>query len=263
MNRKILGIACASLCATSTLAFADPPKEDGQWRGALAASLAIASGNTQSTNFSIGADGVRATKQDRISVFLTSLYGERKVSGNTEKTAERIRGGVRYDYNLSERAFVFGLLEAESDKIADLDSRILAGAGFGYRVIKAPDTTFDIFGGVSYKQDRNTVTVVSGVPPIAREQRVSSNATELVLGEESSHKLSDSSSFKQKLTVYPNVSKSGEYRAQFDAGFVTAIAAGINFQVTLSNRYNSDVPAGVKKTDTLLLTGINIALGPK
>lgn len=265
MNKKILAASCAAFCASSTLAFADPPKDDGLWRGALSASLAVASGNTQSTNFNIGADGVKATKDDKLSVFLTSLYGTRKVDGATERTANRTRGGLRYDYNLSDRTFVFGLAEAEQDKIANLDSRILVGAGFGYKIIKEKDTTFDIFGGVSYKQDRNTVTSVIEIPPPARTvtTRESSNATELVLGEESSHKLSDTTSFKQKLTVYPNVSDSGKYRAQFDAGFVTAIASGINFQVTLSNRYNSDVPAGVKKNDTLLLTGINIALGPK
>jgi putative salt-induced outer membrane protein len=265
MNKKTLAASCAALCATSTLALADPPKEDGLWRGALSASLAVASGNTQSTSFSIGADGVNATKEDKLSVFLTSFYAERKIADTKEKTANRTRAGLRYDRNLSDRTFIFGLLEAEQDKIADLDSRILVGTGFGYKVIKEKDTTFDIFGGVSYKQDRNKVTtlVPLPLPPRLVTSTKSSNATELVLGEESSHKISDSTSFKQKLTVYPNMTDGGKYRAQFDAGFVTAIASGINVQITLSNRYNSDVPAGVKKSDTLLLTGINIALGPK
>lgn len=252
---KKLAISLAVLA--STTAFADPPKEDGQWRGALAASLALASGNTKSSNFSIGADGVKATKEDKVSVFLTSLYGTNDVGNTTQKTANRTRGGLRYDWNLSDRTFVFGLAELENDKIANLDSRFSLGAGFGYKVIKEKDTAFDIFGGIGYRADKNTVF------NLGRSSSVSTNATELLLGEESSHKLSDSSSFRQKLTIYPNLSDSGKNRAQFDAGFVTAIANGINFQVTLSDRYNSDVPKGAKKSDLLLLTGVSMALGSK
>lgn len=253
---KRLAISLAVLASTSV--FADPPKEDGQWRGALAASLALASGNTTSSNFSVGATGLKATKEDKLSVFLTSLYGSNEVGNTTNKTANRTRGGLRYDWNLSDRTFVFGLAELENDKIANLDSRFSLGAGFGYKVIKEKDTAFDIFGGIGYRADKNTV-----FSSLGRSSSVSTNATELLLGEESSHKLSDNSSFRQKLTIYPNLSDSGKNRAQFDAGFVTSIANGINFQVSLSNRYNSDVPTGAKKSDLLVLTGVSMALGAK
>lgn len=259
---RVTALACA---LSSVGVLADPPKEDGLWRGSLAAGLAVASGNTKSTNFNIGADGLRATKEDKISLFLTSLYGSRDVAGRTEKTANLTRAGARYDWNLSDRSFVFGTLEAEQDKIQRLDSRIKLGGGLGYKVIKEKDTSWDLFGGVVYKKDRNTVTLTTLTPPPPRtfDSKVSNNSTELLLGEESNHKLSESTSFKQKLTLFPNMTRSGEYRAQFDSGLVTAIANGINLQVTLSNRYNSEAPAGTKKSDTLLLTGINIALGSK
>jgi putative salt-induced outer membrane protein len=263
IKSRIALLVASSLLTTAALA--NPPKEDGQWRGALAASLALASGNTKSTNFNIGADGVRATKQDRISVFLTSLYGTRDVAGKSEKTANLTRGGLRYDWNITDRFFVFGLTEAEQDKVQRLDSRFVLGAGAGFRIIKEKDTTFDVFGGITNKRDRNIVTVTRTTPPpiTTFDQKVSSSATELLLGEESNHKLSDSTSFKQKLTVFPNLKNSGEYRAQFDAGLVTSIASGVNLQVTLSNRYNTEAPLGTKKSDTLLLTGVNIALGAK
>jgi putative salt-induced outer membrane protein len=263
---KRLSCAAAIACAlTSTAVLADPPKEDGMWRGSLSASLAVASGNTKSTNFNLGANGVKATKEDRITLFLTSLYGTRDVAGKSEKTANLTRGGGRYDWNLSDRTFVFGTLEAEQDKIQRLDSRVVAGGGFGYKLIKEKDLSWDLFGGVVHSTAKNTVTVTSLTPLPVRtfDTKVTNNSTELLLGEESNHKLSESTSFKQKLTVFPNLSKSGERRIQFDAGIVTAIANGISLQVTLSNRYDSMAPAGTKKSDTLLLTGINIALGAK
>ncbi|MEQ1519181.1 MAG: DUF481 domain-containing protein, partial [Usitatibacteraceae bacterium] len=222
-------------------------------------------GNTKSTNFNASIDMLRATKEDKVTLFLTSLYGTRDVAGKTEKTANLTRGGVRYDWNLSDRLFVFGLLEAEQDKLQRLDSRFVGGAGLGYKVIKEKDISFDIFGGITGRRDSNTVTVVRPLPLPATtfDQKVSASSTELLLGEESNHKISESTSFKQKLTLYPNLKNSGEYRAQFDAGVVVAIANGINLQVTLSDRYNSEAAVGAKKSDLLFLTGINIALGSK
>lgn len=251
--RTQLRITTLVAALASTAAFADPPKEDGQWRGALSSALALAAGNTKSTNFNIGADALKATKEDKLSLFLTSLYGSRDVAGKSEKTANLIRGGARYDWNLTDRTFVFGTLEAEKDQIQGLDSRLAGGAGFGYKMIKEPNLSWDLFGGVVQKQDRFTFG----------SRRISKSSTELMLGEESNHKISEGTSFKQKLTLFPNLSNSGELRGQFDAGFVTALGKGIGLQVTLSNRYNSEAPIGTKKSDTLLLTGITMALGAK
>lgn len=264
-STALAAISATLLTTASSSVFADPPKEDGQWRGAVSSSLAIASGNTKSTNFSLGADALRATKEDKITLFLTSLYGTRDVAGKSEKTANLTRAGARYDWNLSDRAFVFGLVEAEQDKVQRLDSRFVGGAGVGYKVIKEKDTTFDVFGGITGRRDKNTLTTTRVLPlPVTTfDQKVSSNSTELLLGEESNHKLSESTSFKQKLTLLPSLKNSGEYRAQFDAGLVVAMASNISLQVTLSNRYNSEAALGTKKSDTLLLTGINIAFGAK
>jgi putative salt-induced outer membrane protein len=267
MKKIQLAALATSLVAatvTSTVVFADPAKEDGQWRGAFSAGLAVASGNTKSTNFNASVDMLRATKEDKITLFLTSLYGTRDVAGKNEKTANLTRGGVRYDWNLSDRMFVFGLLEAEQDKIQRLDSRFIGGAGVGYKVIKEKDTSFDLFAGLTGRRDSKTVTVERIAPLVGTfDQKVTSTSTELLLGEESNHKLSDSVSFKQRLAVYPNLKNSGEYRAQFDSGLVVGLAAGVNLQVSLSDRYNSEAAFGTKKSDLLFLTGINISLGAK
>ncbi len=246
-SRKLLAATICFLAVSPALA--DPPKEDGLWRGALSASLSLASGNTQSTNFSIGANALKATKEDKISLFLTSLYGTRDDAGKTVKTANQTRGGGKYDWNLSDRSYAFGMAELEQDKLSSLDLRAVVGGGMGLKLIKEKDTAFEVFGGFTQNHEKYV--------------RSTRNATELLLGEQSDHKLTDSTSFKQRLALFPNLKNSGEYRAQFDAGLVTSIASGVSLQVTLSSRYDSQAPLGTKKTDTLLLTGVNIAFGAR
>jgi putative salt-induced outer membrane protein len=248
-NTKFLALAVAGVIgAASNVAMAEV-KEDGQWRGAFAGSLALASGNTKSTNLSLAADGVRATKEDKISLYLTSLYGTNDTGGTTNKTANLLRAGGKYDWNLSDRSYAFGTLDLENDKIQGLDRRTVIGAGLGYKVIKEKDTNFEVFGGITSNSEKYKFS--------------SRTSSELLLGEQSDHKLSESTTFKQRFAIYPNLKDSGKNRSQFDASLVTAIASGISMQFTLAHRQNSAAPAGTKKGDTLFLTGINIALGAK
>lgn len=242
-----LTLIAAALCSGTV--FAQANQQDGQWRGAVTGALSISSGNTKSTSFSLGADASRATKDDKWSIYATSLYGKRDdgATGST-KTADNVRAGTRYDYNLTPLIFGFGLLELERDKLIDLDLRSTIGLGLGYHVIQTKETTFDVFAGLASTRSKFSDR--------------SSTATELLLGEESSHKISETTSFKQKLTIYPNLKDSGEYRSVFDAGLSVAMSKNMALTVGLQNKYNSEAPAGTKKSDTLLITGVSVKFGP-
>jgi putative salt-induced outer membrane protein YdiY len=247
LSHVVVLTAAATL---SQIAFAQATvKDDGQWRAALGLAASSSSGNTKSSSFALTGDAVRATTADKWSLYGNALYG--KSAGVT--TAEQLRAGTRYDYNLTPQWFGFGLLDLEKDKIAALNLRSGLGAGLGYHVIKDAQTTFDVFAGVGYTSDKyDAPRLIDG------SNRSSYSYTNLLFGEESTHKISDGVSAKQKLVVYPNMSNSGEYRAQFDAGLGVAMSKTMNLNVGFSARVNSDPGPGVKKTDTLLTTGISV-----
>jgi putative salt-induced outer membrane protein len=246
-------VPCLSilLAATTLSAHAQPEKEDGQWRGSVSANASYASGNTDARSFGLSADGTRATPADKISLNLSALNGVQKdVSTGVEtKTASQARLGGRYDWNLSERSYTFYSLDFEHDALQDLKLRSSLGLGFGYKVIKSETDTVSLLAGYSYSHENYTTL-----------QR---NTPELMLGEESSHKLSDTTSAKQRLSVFDNLHAPGTYRAQFDASLVTAISEGLNLKLTLSERYNRAALPGTRKNDVLFLVGLNLAFGPK
>lgn len=246
-KKSTLAIA---LCGLLSLhGYAQQPATEGQWRGSLTAGLSGASGNTNSLSFNIGADAVKATVADKWSLYFTALYGTKDDSGEKTQTANQARGGARYDYNLSEKTFVFGSLDLERDKLQLLDLRSVAGTGLGTHVVKTPETTFDLFGGLSYNHEKFTTETRDSI--------------ELLFGEEFSHKLSETTSFKHRLVVYPSLRERGELRAVLDASLVTALSARINLQITLSDRYVSNPQPGIKRNDFLFITGINVTFGPK
>lgn len=224
-------------------------KPDGKWRYVLGAGASFASGNSDAKMLNVTAEGVRATAQDKWSANGRLLYG--KNDGTT--TADLFGLGTRYDRNIDERWFGFGLAEYLRDRPANLSQRLSAGAGIGYHVIKRETTTWDVFAGLGYTHDSYREARL-----VADRVRSSFGYAELLLGEESTHKLTDTTSFKQRLVVYPNLTESGEFRATFDAGLAVAISSTMSLNVTLGHRYVSDPGLGVKKADTLLVTGISV-----
>lgn len=155
--------------------------------------------------------------------------------------------GGKYDRDVTDRIFGFGSLDIEHDKLQELDFRGVAAVGLGHHFVKTEKTVFDVFSGLTYNHERFT-----------SETR---NSTEWLLGEESTHMISDTTSLHQRLAIYPNLSDGGEYRIQFDAGLTTSITKKIELKVTISNRYLSNPQPGVKKSDTLLLTNIGYRFG--
>jgi putative salt-induced outer membrane protein len=245
-----LFVICCLPCAAAAFAQGQATlKQDGQWRAALGLGASYASGNTRASTLSASGDAVRASEADKFSLYGNSLYGK----SNGTVNAQLFRLGTRYDRNLSGSLFGFGTLDFEKDKIAKLKLRSAAGVGLGLHLVKTTDNTFDVFGGAGYTADRyDAPRLVDGA---ARERY---NYANLLLGEESSHKLSESTSAKQRLVIYPNLKNRGEYRAQWDASLGVAMTQSMNLNVGLAVRRDSNPGPGIKTTDTLLTTGISV-----
>lgn len=225
------------------------PKLLDLWQGTFDAGYSLTRGNADTNTFTLGATGVRATSRDKISLYATAIKAKArsKNTGLNEETANAIRGGGRYDLNLTSRSFLFGFSDLEFDEFQRLDLRMVIGGGAGWHAIKNDRTVFDVFGGGSYNKEYFSTGL-----------RRSSG--EALIGEELSHKLSARSLLKQRLVFFPNLSETGEYRLNFDTSLVTNLNRWLSWQATLSNRYLSNPVPGAKSNDVLLTTGIRLTL---
>jgi len=214
---------------------------DELWHGNTAVGGALATGNTSSKVLTGSAEATRTTAIDKVNLFGNVNYGRNKVNGVETTTADQVRGGARYDYNLSEAVFVFAGSDGETNKAAGLDSRVNLGTGLGYKLIHDATTTLDVFGGLGWSHAK----FIDGT--------TGKGATAL-LGEESTHKLSDTTTFKQRAEFHPGAHDIGNV-ATLDAGLATAISGGWTLNTGLTVHYASKVPAGLKSTDSLMTVG--------
>ena len=238
-------------------ALADDAKADGQWRGNGCAALSASSGNTYSSSLNLTANAARVTAEDKLSLYGQILGSRSESASVTSTNANLWLAGTRYDHNITPDLFGFGGLDFSHDQIKQLSLRSVVSGGLGHHMIKTPDTQWDLFGGVAYRTDKYSGLGVS----INNAMETKLNATELLLGEESAHKISEAISFKQKLVVSPNMSSSKGVRATFDTGLLVAMNKTMSLSVTLQDRYDSLSQAPVEKNDILFFTGINEKFG--
>lgn len=215
------------------------------WTGFFDAGYAATRGNAETNTFNLGANLVRSTTRDKISLYFTSINTNARLQGQTQQTANAIRGGGRYDLNLSKKAFVFALSDLEFDEFQRLDLRFVLGGGGGYRVIQNKKTLFDVFSGANLNKEFFSTGL----------RRTS---TELILGNELNHKIGANTVFTERLVFYPNMSNTGNYRLNFDTGLSTKINSWMSWNVGFSNRYLSNPVPGAKTNDLLFTTGIRV-----
>ncbi|MGE0883381.1 MAG: DUF481 domain-containing protein [Blastocatellales bacterium] len=218
------------------------------WAGTFDLGYSLTRGNAETNTFTLGANAVRATSRDKISLYATAIKANArsKKTGDKEETANAIRGGGRYDINLTSKVFAFGFSDLEFDEFQQLDLRMVIGGGGGWHAINNERTVFDVFGGGSYNKEYFSTGLKR-------------NSAEALVGEELSHKLSSRSLLKERLVFFPNLNETGEYRMNFDTSLVTNLNRWLSWQVTFSDRYLSNPVPGAKSNDVLLTTGIRLS----
>lgn len=224
-------------------------KADGQWRYLLSAGANVSSGNNNAGSLNLAAEGARQTSGDKWT------WGAKADHARSAGVATTDRYGLRTQYNrdISPDWFGFGSGETLRDKLANIASRYSVASGVGRHVWREESGFFDVSAGLGYSYDRYVApTDVSGA------MRDEYGRTELVLAEESSHRLTKTTHLRQKFTLYPNLRDSGKYRAVLDTGLTVEMTPTINLSAGLSYRYDSDPGTNLEKGDAMFVTGVSL-----
>lgn len=224
-------------------------KPDGQWRYLLTAGANISSGNNNAGTLNLSAEGARESDDDK---WTWAAKADRARSSGVD-TTERYGLRTQYNRDFSVDWFGFGSGEWMRDRLANIAGRYSVASGVGRHVWQEERGFFDVSIGLGYTYDRYIRST-----DIAGAMRDRYGRLELVLAEESSHKLTETTSLRQKFSLYPDLRDSGKYRAVLDTGLTVAMTEAINLSAGLSYRYDSDPGTNLKKADTMFVTGVSL-----
>ena len=227
------------------------------WAGGGNFGLALARGNSDTTNLALGFNAARPTTTDKWTIQAACLYSTSTADNITTTTANALGGFIRYDRNLTKKWFAFGLFTGSYDHAQDLNVRISPSGGLGYHAIASKVTTLDLLGGFGYTYE-NYSTGYNG-----STTGVTNNLINATIGDEFSHKFTPNTSIIQDFYFFPYLNDGGGYRGVFDFGLASKLYRAITWNLNFGDRYNSKPVAGKKNNDVLFTTGLGLGFGGK
>jgi putative salt-induced outer membrane protein len=235
----------------------------GRWQGDFQAGFSLAAGNTNNQSLNLAFDTAYERPEDKLT--LMGNYVETRTREEEEgEPAARItslqwRLGGRYDRNISEQDFGFIGEELSHDSDLDLNLRNVLSVGRGRHLYKDAENSFDVYSGLSWREDYYSGDGVE----VDGQQRTRLSVFELMLGEESTHSISDTVRLRQKFVFYPGrIDGLGRgRRATLDGSLIVSLNKTLSLSMKLQGRYDSETPPGNKEYDLLFFTGLSFRFG--
>jgi putative salt-induced outer membrane protein YdiY len=234
------------------------------WKGGLNLGFAVTAGNSETKNLNVAFNAVRTGLHDKLTLYTNSIYAvnDKVVAPLTgpQTTANSTGGGAIYNHDFSARMFWYVSGDFFANSLQDLNLRSILGGGAGVHLIKNAVTTLDFLAGLNYTHESFS-DVPSPTPP-PPTYSYSNSLAALTVGDTFTHKIGKGTVITQSFLLYPDLSKTGQYRGTFALGTVTKLSKWLGWQNTFGDVFDTNPPAAlprIERNDVQLSTGLNIA----
>lgn len=180
--------------------------------------------------------------------FLRSIIDYAVDYGETEgvKSADRMYGTVKTDFDIGERLFIYNLVGAGYDNIRKIDFQYEAGPGFGYHLFTTPKFVGNVETGMNYQEQR-------------RSAGGDVESFYFRLAEDVTWKITPKLTFDERVEFFPNAEKLEQYRARVEANLTFALLQNVSLKLSLLDLYDTDPATGVDNNELQIrsLVGVN------
>jgi putative salt-induced outer membrane protein YdiY len=244
VQRRITGIRDGQLqladgpgVALARLAAINPPPVE--WTGSLTVGAAYLTGNTERRAIHSDFNAERRSDDDRISARGNWNYAEDKdqVTKDWELSERKASGNLKYDYFVSQKAYLFATTGAETDTLANLKLRFTAGAGVGYQFVEEPDFKFGVEVGASY---------------VMEDYRGTAQLNEFVAARVAyklEKRLADWLKFEQLVELFPSLEETEDVFVKTDSRLVANLTESMIAQFKVTWDWDNTPAAGRDRDD--------------
>ena len=216
------------------------------WIGSIDPGFTWTQGNANSRTLNIVVNAARTVASQKVSFSINWLHTNSLAAGRTFTTAKAVRSGTRYDFNLNEALFAFGSGNWEYDRFQQLDLRNVLGSGVGWHAIRRKTFRMDFLSGGNFNRE-------------SFRTGLKKNYLEAITDQEANYRPNDHLALRGHVTLIPNLTQLGHYRAAVEATAVTSLTKYLGWQITLTDRYTSLHLPSVKPNDLVVTTGLRVA----
>ncbi len=217
-------------------------KKPKLWETELALGFNLSEGNTVTSSFSGYVHSNRKTDSDEFNIKGSGSYS----SAERRMDAQKWYGMVRYAFSFWERKWYnFYRFEADHDRFANIDYRLLPSTGIGYWLFDKPGLRAMVELAIGLEDTHfrdhapNAFETVL-VPRIFLEKRLLANTV-----------------FLQDITWYPSLSYPGEYRLRSETSVKNELTEKLFLRFSFIDYYNSSPGSTTtKRNDMQFITSL-------
>lgn len=241
--RKTLPWAALLAASTSTPLLAEDAPADKLWSGEVTLNYSQSSGNTNATNFN---GKSKAERDGKVWRNTFKLEGDNEVGEDAEgadvRTAEKYFGSARADYKVTEKSFLFGLLEHTDDRFSGYAYETAISLGYGRQLIETPQHNLkaDIGPGYRYSEVEETGDAEEEGMVRIGAQYVWNITDRAVFDEDFSTEVGEEKTITKSLT---------RLKVQING----SLWGSISYEI----KHTDEVPPGIKNSDRKTLLGLN------
>jgi putative salt-induced outer membrane protein len=240
MRRFVLS-AFAVLSAVSAAAAQDAPPKPVKATGDI--SFVKTGGNTDVLSLGVS-DKIEWKTSPRFT--LKQQFGWVYGETDDETSANALITGLRGEYSLTKRVVVFVGVNYDYNMFAGVKRRFEEYAGLGFVLIDKPKDILRFDAGLSYFQEWALFTDVSNNFLAGR------------FAGDYKHFFAEKAYFQQIVEFIPNFEVSDDYRLNSETALVAPLSSNFAIKVGYIVRYRGLPPEGIKKTDTVFRTGLQV-----
>ncbi|MCP4650546.1 MAG: DUF481 domain-containing protein [PVC group bacterium] len=200
-----------------------------------------ATGNTQSSQLAGAIEATRKKDGGELTVKASTLYSSQNKKMDGQKHSASVRSGFNF---WDAHWYGFMKFEAEHDRFANIDYRLLPSAGAGYWFLDTENwkSLFEVGLGLEhteYSNNAKEATDVILIPRVFVEKSIFANST-----------------LSQEIILYPNLEQGDQYRMRAETKFTNPLSEEMSLRCSFIDEYNSDPSGDIKKNDTRMIMSL-------
>lgn len=229
------------LVEEGSLELVDEAEEDMMWDRKVSLGYNKTSGNTDASQFSLDLFVNRNEKHVNEFTLKGSVYYS---SSNRNMDAQKWYGSGRYAFSFGadKKWYDFYRLEADHDRFANIDYRLLPSSGAGYWFFDADDIKVmaEMAIGYEYTDYRDATDDSDEVVFVPRGFFEKALFGKLRVS--------------QDIIFYPTLDDPGDYRLHSETVFTNPVTEKLSLNLSLIEDYDSEPASGTKKNDVRLIS---------
>ena len=232
--RQNIKVQCETLEHKNTL-------EQVRWKGNLELGLNISNGNTDEESL-YGKISLKQTVDARVNrIKLESYYG----SDDGVMTEQKWSTSVEQTRDVADTPWFFAYkFEADHDRFANIDYRLIPSVGTGYHWINTDSTILDVkvagaFQSTHYRDNTSANDEFLFIPGFHFERSLFEKSKLIVDGQ-----------------VFPSFDSDDGFRAKVDASFITPVSDRLSYRISVSDEYDSEPGSTTFKNDVRVLSSL-------